>query len=65
MNKKLILGALSLFLLAGCASNDTKKEETTDESVNTTTDEAGGAQSSAEVTDADGNVTKADIEKEN
>lgn len=65
MNKKLILGALSLFLLAGCASNDTKKEETTDESVNTTTDEAGGAQFSAEVTDADGNVTKADIEKEN
>ncbi|TGY67054.1 hypothetical protein [Dubosiella muris] len=65
MNKKFVLGALSLFLLAGCGtSTDTTKEETNEEAT-TTVDEAGGAQSSAEVTDADGAVTKAELEEEN
>ncbi len=64
MNKKFMLGALALVLLAGCSASSTK-EETKDENATTTVDEAGGAQSDAEVTDADGNVTKATIEEEN
>ncbi len=64
MNKKFMLGALALVLLAGCSASSTK-EETKDENATTTVDEAGGAQSDAEVTDADGNVTNATIEEEN
>lgn len=63
MNKKLILGALSLFLLAGCSSTPTTEETTSDNSVETTT-ETGGTQSSAEITDDEGTTTKVDLSKE-
>lgn len=67
MNKKFILGALSLFLLAGCgnSTDNTKTDTTTDEDATTTVDESGGAQSTAEITDAEGAVTKAELEEEN
>lgn len=63
MNKKLILGALSLFLLAGCSNATTTEETTSDNSVETTT-ETGGTQSSAEITDDEGTTTKVDLSKE-
>ncbi len=51
-----------MFFLQDAQLAQQKKKQKT---ATTTVDEAGGAQSDAEVTDADGNVTKATIEEEN